>query len=63
MLSCSPREAKGLPTVLAGHDCIAIAKTGSGKTLAFLHLARVRGTSRLLRAFEHHLFILFLNGK
>lgn len=31
-----PIQAQCLPVILAGRDCIGIAKTGSGKTLAYL---------------------------
>ena len=31
-----PIQAQALPVIMAGRDCIGIAKTGSGKTLAFL---------------------------
>ena len=31
-----PVQAQALPVIMAGRDCIGIAKTGSGKTLAFV---------------------------
>ena len=31
-----PIQAQALPAIMAGRDCLGIAKTGSGKTLAFV---------------------------
>lgn len=32
----TPVQRYAIPTIMAGHDLIAVAQTGSGKTLAFL---------------------------